>query len=180
MKLVQRIAVLYLAMSVCVALFAQDSESPIQPSAEERIEEITVVGNATFSQLQVRLELAQTAVFNSYNELNQDDYYDVECSFVARDGSHINDRVCQPAFVTILEANSYQDQLDGVDTSAFLERDVRNETLVMEANMIALAEEHPEFLAETKEYMELNAEYERLKAEHCEGKIICWLNGSPD
>ena len=180
MKLVQRIAAACVAMSVCVALFAQDSETSTQPSVDGQIEEITVTASATFSQLESRLEYAKLAVFNSYNDLNQDDYYDIECSFVARNGSHIVDRVCQPAFIAILEADAYQEELQGFDNSALLQQDIISESIAMEANMVELAEKNPEFLAETKEYLELSAEYERLKDEHCAGKIICWLNGSPE
>ena len=173
MKLIQRIIALYLTIGICAAIFAQDSESAPELS---HIEEITVVGSTTFAELRTRLEYAKLEVFNSYNDLNDDYYYDIECSFVAREGSHIVDRVCQPAFVAILEADAFQDQRQGFDTADLVQTDMEAETIAMEAHMTALAEQNPEFLKQTKEYMELSAEYERMKDEHCEGKIVCWLH----
>ena len=176
MKLIQRIVALYFTIGMCAALFAQDSESISEQIPVNQIEEITVTGSSTFAELRTRLEYAKLEVFNAYNDLNDDYYYDIECSFEAREGSHIVDRICQPAFVAILEADAFQEQIQGFDNSALLQADLATETAAMEAHMVALAEQHPEFFKQTKEYMDLTAEYERMKDEHCEGKVVCWLH----
>ena len=179
MHLAQRIFILCLAIGMPTGLFAQDADSTTEPESSNQLEEITVTTTATLMQLQTRLEYAKLEVFNSYNDINPDSYYDVECEFVTRQGSHINDRICQPAFIAILEAQAYQDELAGFTNDALLEQQIREETISMEAHMISLASEHPEFLEQTREYMQLSDEYEQLKEEHCAGKIICWLNVAP-
>ncbi|GEM_PF-3464467 len=141
-----------------------------------QIEEIVVQASAIFSQLLARVENAQRAVFTAYNDLNQDNYYDIKCRFVTPSGSHIVDRVCEPAFVEQLQSAATQDLLDEFGNPAALDELIREASVTIEANMLALANEHPEFLQQTREYMQLSDEYEQLKEEHCEGKIFCWLN----
>lgn len=181
MKSVKKIVIASLFLGLSQGLFAQDAETPVEPRSGGPIEEITVVGEATFSQLASQVEFAKLAVFNAYNDLNQDDYYDIDCQWVREIGSNISERVCQPAFIGILEAEAFQEQIVGLSLDpSLLQEDIREAALVMEANMVSLAEENPEFLIQTKEYMDLSARYEQLKDEHCGDKFFCWLNTTPD
>ena len=165
---------------ILAELFAQDTEVATEQNPTTPVEEIIVTGQITLSQMQSRLEFAKLAVFDLYNEINQDDYYDVACNFESPIGTRITRQVCEPAFVEVLEANAYQEALAGFIDNALLAQRVREEHELMEAHMILLANQHPEFLAQAQGYVDLSREYQQLKDEHCEGKTICLLNAVSD
>lgn len=171
MKSIHWVISLILTLGLSGTLLAQDDSI--------QIDEILVEGSATLLQLRARVENAQRAVFASYNLLNEDNYYDIRCRFETSTGSHIIERVCEPVFVARLQAAATQDLLDGFGNPAALQQQVREATVAMEANMLALTNEHPELLDQTREYMQLSDEYDQLKDEHCAGKFFCWLNAPP-
>ena len=72
-----------------------DDESEEQ---EETIEEITVIGQQQIFTLQQQIIQAEDRAFDIFNELNDDDMYDIHCRMEARTGTLLKKRMCRPNF----------------------------------------------------------------------------------
>lgn len=62
------------------------------------IEEITVIGQKQIFDLRGRIIQSEDRAFGIFNELNDDDDYDIHCKAEAPTGSHIKRRMCLPNF----------------------------------------------------------------------------------
>lgn len=101
--------VLFLARSA----YSQ-SDSPAQTEASFQppsvsIEEIVVVSQQTFQRLRTQLDLAEVALYAAYNDLNDLDEFDVSCKKSDWAGTHIQEQMCWPQFMTELSAQNAQD-----------------------------------------------------------------------
>lgn len=76
-----------------------------QPEQTDKLpEEITVFSPAALKNMRIELERAEEAMFNVFNELNDDDRFDVHCYNPKRYGSKIRQRQCMPNYyLRILE-----------------------------------------------------------------------------
>lgn len=93
---------LFLTAMVIPFSFAQDQDSPTESdveSASRPIEESSVVGERTFSTLQLEIESAETEVYGLFNELNSNDEFDVKCVKEVFVGSHFSRRVCMADYL---------------------------------------------------------------------------------
>jgi len=64
------------------------------------IEEITVRAEQTVMAIRFQLREAQDDMFARFNELNNNDEFDIRCRSVRHAGSHIPRRECEPRFFT--------------------------------------------------------------------------------
>lgn len=72
-----------------------------QPQVPQRpIEQITIRAEQTVMALRYQLRRAEDAMYASFNELNNDDDFDITCRSVKRAGTHIAQRECEPRFFT--------------------------------------------------------------------------------
>jgi hypothetical protein len=90
------------------------SDSPAQTEASFQppsvsIEEIVVVSQQTFQRLRTQLDLAEVALSAAYNDLNDLDEFDVSCKKSDWAGTHIQQQMCWPQFMTELSAQNAQD-----------------------------------------------------------------------
>ncbi|MFL2873600.1 MAG: hypothetical protein ACJZ8M_09750 [Pseudohongiellaceae bacterium] len=93
--------------------------APIQrqapPQASDRpIEEIQVLGTRTLYSIRMEIVDEENKIFSMFNELNSDDRFDILCDKIAPTGSHIQQRVCEPRFVTETRAQMTQDYVRGI------------------------------------------------------------------
>ncbi|MEL7187567.1 MAG: hypothetical protein AAFN50_14225 [Pseudomonadota bacterium] len=68
-------------------------------SDDEAIEKIVVTGQKSMSELRRDLWKYEDEFYSLYNQLNDDNNYDVRCSREAPTGSHIKTQVCRPNFL---------------------------------------------------------------------------------
>jgi hypothetical protein len=71
------------------------ASDPNDESQEQQVEEIAVVGERSVSQLKREIEAANRVVYETYNELNTDDDYDIECRKLAPIGSQVLRTYCR-------------------------------------------------------------------------------------
>jgi len=64
-------------------------------------DEVVVIGQS-LSDLKLRVEAAEVAVFDRFNDINSDDDFDIHCRYRTRYFSHTRERVC--------ESNSWREQ----------------------------------------------------------------------
>lgn len=80
----------------------------------EVVDEITVMGVRDLGALRAELVRAENEVFNLYNELNDDDDYDIICKRVASIGSQIKKRVCQARIYRDALSEATEDDEGGI------------------------------------------------------------------
>ena len=131
------------------------------PQASDRpIEEIQVLGTRTLYSIRMEIVDEENKIFSMFNELNSDDRFDILCDKIAPTGSHIQQRVCEPRFVTETRAQMTQDYVRGigmlVESSA-----VMAETAIEREE---IAREHLRIAAEYPEYLEMLTALTNLRA----------------
>ena len=82
--------------------FAQESEPPRLP------EEIIVNAPESLKGLQTQIKLAQKRMFNVFNEINDDDQFDVHCTYERRWQSKIREQVCTPNYIKTVQEEQVQ------------------------------------------------------------------------
>jgi len=114
------------------------------------IEEIVVVSQQTFQRLRTQLDLAEVALSAAYNDLNDLDEFDVSCKKSDWAGTHIQQQMCWPQFMTELSAQNAQDgrfdigMLVPVDQLQLNNRDKFDD---LRENIRVVALEHPDAAA---------------------------------
>ena len=143
----------------------QETNSPntatSTPQASDRpIEEIQVLGTRTLYSIRMEIVDEENKIFSMFNELNSDDRFDILCDKIAPTGSHIQQRICEPRFVTETRAQMTQDYVRGigmlVESSA-----VMAETAIEREE---IAREHLRIAAEYPEYLEMLTALTNLRA----------------
>ncbi|MDG2176081.1 MAG: hypothetical protein P8M72_08135 [Gammaproteobacteria bacterium] len=87
-------------------LYAQNSDT-----------EILDTDSMSMSKLRREIRGAQSAMYDIYNELNEDDEYDIECTETRSARSLIRERVCMPNFMSTSLSEAARDFVGG-QTSA--------------------------------------------------------------
>lgn len=92
---------------------AADQEAlPEEPRRRDVLpEEITVTGQKLFIVLKQQIEEAEDLMYGLFNEMNEDDRYDIHCTWEAPLGTRIRQRVCRPEFVANADRAVAQDFL---------------------------------------------------------------------
>jgi hypothetical protein len=147
----------------------------MEAPAGEAPEEIIVTGRQTLSQLQVKIELAQDRMFGLFNELNDDDRYDIYCAEETRTGTRISQRVCLPAFLRLaieLNARAFIGSVQGATAedgasgatsvhSASPQAEITYRYPILKQKLSALVEQNAEFAKAVAEHQELIEEMQR-------------------
>jgi len=89
-----------------VGVCQTDPVEEAEPESSEAIDEITVYGKQSISELRREIYKAEENFFDVFNSLNQDFEYDVNCYYEVPTGTHIRRHVCKANFV--VEATSVQ------------------------------------------------------------------------
>ena len=84
-------------------LFLSFNSVLIQAQQDEAVETEEIIVNPTesFPTLRRQIIEAEENLFSIYNELNEDDDFDVICTFENRPGSRLREHVCRPAYFWI-------------------------------------------------------------------------------
>jgi hypothetical protein len=160
-----------LALSVLPPVaVAQEADGP----REEPIEEITVVGEKSLLNLKHAAYRAEEDFFKLFNELNQNDEFDVYCSEESDTYSRIKRRRCWSPFEREIDEEELRYQWE---TGGGLP--VRNEGLVrakrkQQAEMLKqIVLENPELQQLYLRYGEANLRFQVEHERRCGGKILC-------
>jgi DNA transposition AAA+ family ATPase len=128
------------------------------------VEEIVISARQSFSSLRTQIDIAEKSLYNTYNNLNDLDEYDVECRKTDWAGTFIREQMCWPAFLTEMSARNVQDwrrDLDiliPVDHMILLYGDKMD---VLRANVRRIAGEYPEAAIALLEVGKLQAAIKR-------------------
>ena len=160
-------ALIIIIMLYSLTAFSQQPESLSEEesavdseTSQNVIEEITVLGERTTYSLRLEIKSTEVEVYKMFNELNNNDEFDVTCEEIVYTGSRIPVQTCMAAYLREEEASRTQDFLQSLSggplgtpgSGPLLSRDavageVIEKTKAMEQEMIRLAIEYPEFTA---------------------------------
>jgi len=136
---------------------------------EEPIEEITVTGQRIILSLRKQIIEAEDHAFEIFNELNDDDLYDITCRSVKRYNSNIKKRVCLPNYYHRATADNASEYLGliGLYIDSVPSPSVKNVTAyqhpIFKKKVQKLATENPELLDALRVNFELNEELNKKR-----------------
>jgi len=150
---------------------AEDTNEENKPTLQESItiEEIVVTVPRSLNSLRLQLETAEDTFYSNYNDLNENDEFDVDCHDIVYTGTHLSKRECWPAFFSRLVARNAQDSLQGVgftETIGSLLVQYGNRFDELSENIEKIANENPSVAASLVEF-ELLKQNLKMRREEC-------------
>lgn len=121
---------------------------PLLGAEEEQI----VIEDLSLTELRAEIEKIQNEMYRVFNQLNEDDDYDIVCHSYTPTGSNITQRACEPQFMIERRgrnASDYQSGTDDLLTSEGLMAELQPEFNQLTEKMNAVA-------AESRYFVELN------------------------
>jgi len=143
------------------------------PSAEDRalVEEVLVIGQRPITSIRHEITDTEDLIYNTFNELNKEDAFDIICTEEAPIGSQIRRRVCRSRFMIESETQAFLDFLD----YGYGEVSLSRQRLVIKHQselMADLANKNPAFLQLLKKRWALRQVYEQ-RVEACGWNLKC-------
>lgn len=130
---------------------------------EEIIDEVTVLGIRELADLRAEVVEAEDVVFDLFNDLNDDDRYDIICKKETRIGSQIPKRICQARLFRDAVAAAAEGTVDG-EIMPGEHVNMNKHNRILREKMAALANEHPELLAALQNRLAVSRKFEQERA----------------
>jgi hypothetical protein len=118
---------------------------PVTSSAAEQ--EPIVIEDLSRRELRAEVEKIQNEIYRVFNQLNEDDNFDIICHVYVPTGSNIANEACEPKFMIDRRGKNSQDYHAGTDellSSDALRRDLHSEfeQLTVKMNEVAAKSEY--------------------------------------
>ncbi len=151
-----------LAWMMCMLSIASLAKSDDAPPDETNttIDEITVMGVRELGQLRAELVRAEDDVYATYNELNDDDDYDIICKLQAPIGSQIKRRVCQARLYRDALAAEVEDE-DGSILFITPKLNAKKHNQILREKMRKVASENPQLVVALRKRLALQQRFDR-------------------
>jgi len=132
---------------------------------EQVMEEVKVIGMRDLLSLQRQVYKAEDRFYELFNELNDDDLYDIHCVNTERFGSRIRFRQCLPNFyikATADESQGWLDSLTGNYGFVVPSNSVTSHYYpILETRMKELVKTNPELLERVTELYQLSEKLDK-------------------
>ena len=139
-------------------------EEATRDEVADVFDEVTVLGVRELGALRAEVTRAEDRAYTLFNELNDDDRYDVICKKETRLGSQIPRRICQMRIVREAMSDVAEDWYeDGHKSRPNLVMSKHNE--IFREKLTKLANENPELLEALKERLALKRKFETAREE---------------
>jgi len=143
------------------------------PTAEDRalVEEVLVIGLRPITSIRHEIINTEDLIYTTFNELNDEDAFDIICTKEAPIGSQIRRRVCRSRFMVESETEAFLDFLD----TGYGEVSLSRQRLVIKHQseiMAELANKNPDFLQLLKRRWALRQVYEQ-RVDACGWDLKC-------
>jgi len=151
-----------LAWMMCMLSVVSPAQSDDVPPDDTNatIDEITVMGVRELGQLRAELVRAEDDVYATYNELNDDDDYDIICKLQAPIGSQIKRRVCQARlYRDALAAETVDDDNNTLFIAPKLNKKKHNQ--ILREKMRKVASENPQLVVALRKRLALQQRFDR-------------------
>ena len=159
---------------------ATQSAQPVQASADE---EIVIRGRRTLFALRKEVETAREHVWQVFNDLNNDDDFDISCNDSSRTGTRLRKRTCRPEYANDATRRAGRDlarRLQGCQAGndGCIEQAMQAGTADAQEQMAIIAymdgrlddefrrlvREHPELMMAVYEFLRKEDEYKEAAA----------------
>ncbi|MEZ5489526.1 MAG: hypothetical protein R3F50_04300 [Gammaproteobacteria bacterium] len=161
------------------------NSSTVQQAADDyaerpviSIEQIAVTGQRSMFPLRSQIDDAKRALYSSYNDLNLDDEFDINCRVSDWTGTRIRELTCWPVFFENAVANSAQVFLrkNGLrDPVGQMRTQYGGKFDEMRNNIIKVARDNPEVEDALIELGTLEAAYEKKQAECRQNSSVLFI-----
>lgn len=155
-----------------IALGQNEPTTSIRQPVQD-VEEIRVISNRSLIMLKRQVLQAEVDMFNLFNELNDDDEFDIHCRMEARIGSLIKKQICRPNYIytaTSQEALSfhYSNSQTGVNgsspsysiqTATSVPTTIQYNSEILEEKIDAAIQQNPELLEMIQDFEFATEEY---------------------
>ena len=151
-----------LAWMMCMLSVASlaKSDDALPDDTNTTIDEITVMGVRELGQLRAELVRAEDDVYTTYNELNDDDDYDIICKLQAPIRSQIKRRVCQARlYRDALAAETVDDDNNTLFVAPKLNEKKHNQ--ILRDKMRKVASENPQLVVALRKRLALQQRFDR-------------------
>lgn len=126
-------------------------------------EEIVVTGQKLLRVLNKQIEEAEDAMYGLFNELNDDDRYDIHCRWEAPLGTRMRQRVCRPEFLDNADRAVAKDFL--AEAQGFTSTNAPPVQVEMAIHYPVLEEKLKEVLVESPEFADAVLKHHELREE---------------
>lgn len=158
-----RATYVYLLLVLLTGPHAAAEEQADVSDEEAVIDEITVIGARELRTLRVEIARVEDEIFRIFNELNEDDDYDMICKMERPVGTRIQRRVCRARLYREKMAEDAKRAMDGdVMAGAMIDTDKHNR--ILQEKLRSMALQSPEFAEALQKRYALRQKYEREHA----------------
>jgi len=157
--------IILLSFSLLIVL-STNTRAQDGPQANERLpEEITVKSAPPLTSIQREINQAQKEMFLVFNELNDDDEFDIYCKYIERTGTRIRQPVCMANFFMTAQVQEAEFALSnfgyaGLRPSGPGALSVGYKFDILQEKMEAIFIESPEFTEKVNTYNGLLEKYD--------------------
>jgi hypothetical protein len=168
----------------CVPALAADPEGAAEAHRITQLEEVVVTGElTTLSGVRTAMRDSEDRFYARFNDLNQDDEFDIGCRVEAPIGTRLKVRKCDPKSVdtamraevgrvlSLAQGHSKAGGTLRVATEADARRAVNP---ALRARMLELVRKDPELLRALLERARLQQIYDSLSRQKLEGRLATW------
>jgi len=165
---------LFFAITVIFTACGVASADEPEDAANDIPEEITVYGQKTLLNLRIAVDRAEVEFFERFNELNEDDQYDVFCEKIAVTGSRIRRRTCWSPYEREFDEEAMRQAFlssgrIGVRNEGLIRRKREKQATLLK-NMVL---ENPDLQNLYFDYGEANIKFVTERQERCADNILC-------
>lgn len=144
-----------------------------EPSSEDttEMEELTVIGNRDLLSLRGQIRAAEVRMFEVFNEINDDDDYDIVCRMQAPLGTRIKNQVCSPVYYFKAHADHGQETLAEIQGQAsyrgpYVTSVIGHHNHILRDKLAEAVKESPELLDAIMEFRGLVTEYREKHSDY--------------
>ncbi|NKB32466.1 MAG: hypothetical protein GKR91_05150 [Pseudomonadales bacterium] len=195
MKATLGVALIFVLTIPKFAIAQDDEQAEIEQTEAEQveadenarpIEQIDIVGERSLVGMRYQIRIAESTLYNLFNELNKVEKYHIRCRNIRRTGTYIPTRSCEPKFYKdfrqeaarfgLSEMRSafnnggfdqaiFQRGLDLLEPESELRAQVVGDYEGMQQEMFRIATENEDYLQQLLRVGELKSEYDAARAE---------------
>jgi len=163
------------AILVLLAIAGVVVAQEVEEESNEIPEEITVYGQKTLLNLKMRVYRAEEDFFKLFNELNEDDQYDIFCEKLAPTGSRIRRRTCWSPFERDIDTEETRRAFESGSGLLGMPNEglVRHKRREQAKMLVEMVRENPALQKKYGEYAEAGARFDAEREARCADSFFC-------
>jgi hypothetical protein len=145
--------------------------------SREPIEEITAYGNRSMLSFRLEMEAAEEKYYDYFNDLNDDEEFDITCKIATLPASHIKARMCKGNFEWSSLDDAARERMERGNLTNLLpiqnHAEIERKKRLTLDKMEKLANENPDFREALFALTRISRKFEAERKKRCAGRIIC-------